>query len=87
MTTPIFYQIKVKGHLDRHWSDWFDGLTITHEPNGETLLAGSVVDQPALFGLLLKIRDLNLLLLSVSRVESGSVETGQSTPTDQETTG
>ena len=69
MSTPPFYQIKVMGHLDPGWSDWFEGLTIAHEPNGETLLAGPVVDQPALFGLLLKIRDLNLTLLSLNRIE------------------
>ncbi|MBI1878986.1 MAG: hypothetical protein HYR94_12340 [Chloroflexi bacterium] len=69
MTTPTFYQIKVKGHLDQHWSEWFDGLTITHATNGETVLSGSVMDQAALHGLLLKIRDLNLTLLAVNRVE------------------
>lgn len=69
MTTLTFYQIKVKGHLDPHWSEWFDGLTISHEANGETVLAGPVMDQAALHGLLLKIRDLNLTLLSVQRVE------------------
>ena len=75
MTTPIFYQITVKGHLDPRWSEWFDGLAITHEPNGETLLAGTVVDQAALFGLLLKIRDLNLTLLFLQRFESESAGT------------
>ncbi len=69
MTTPTFYQIKVKGHLDLHWSEWFDGLTIRHEPNGETVLVGPVVDQAALYGLLLKIRNLNLTLLAVTRLE------------------
>jgi len=75
MTTLVFYQIKIKGHLDPRWSEWFDGLTITHEPNGETTLSGPVVDQPALFGLLLKIRDLNLMLLSLNRSEPDSAET------------
>lgn len=75
MTTPTYYQIKIKGHLDPRWSEWFDGLAITHEPNGETLLVGPVVDQPALFGLLLKIRDLNLTLLSLNRIEPDSAET------------
>ena len=70
MTTPTFYQITLKGHLDLHWTDWFDGLTITHQANGETLLSGPVVDQAALYGLLLKIRDLNLPLLTVARLES-----------------
>ena len=72
MSAPPFYKIKVSGHLDPSWSEWLGGLTITHELNGETLLAGPVVDQPALFGLLLKIRDLNLTLLSLHRFEPDS---------------
>jgi hypothetical protein len=71
VTTPTFYQIKIKGHLDQQWSAWFDDLAITHEPNGETLLSGPVVDQAALYGLLLKIHNLNLTLLSLNRVEVG----------------
>jgi hypothetical protein len=69
MTTPIFYQIKIKGHLDQQWSAWFDDLTITPETTGETLLSGPVVDQAALYSLLLKIHNLNLTLLCVKRVE------------------
>jgi hypothetical protein len=69
MTTPSFYQIKIKGHLDQQWSAWFDDLTLTPETNGETLLSGPVVDQAALYGLLLKIHNLNLTLLCVERVE------------------
>ncbi len=75
MTTPTFYQIKIKGHLDPRWSEWFDELTITHQPNGATLLTGPVMDQSALFGLLLKIHDLNLTLLSLNRIESGLTKT------------
>jgi len=86
VTIPLIYQIKVKGHLDLRWSEWFDGLTISHEPNGETLLTGPVEDQPALFGLLLKIRDLNLTLLSLNRIEPDSAETNQP-PTDRNTIG
>ena len=63
------YQIVVKGHLDSEWSDWFDGLTITLGDNGETILSGPVVDQTALHGVLIKIRDLGLPLLSLVRVE------------------
>ena len=74
MTIPLIYQIKIKGHLDLRWSEWFDGLTISHEPNGETTLSGPVMDQPALFGLLLKIRDLNLTLLSLNRIEPDSAD-------------
>lgn len=62
-------EIRVKGHIDDHWSDWFEGLTITHTDQGETLLTGPVVDQAALHGLLAKVRDLGLLLLSVNSVE------------------
>jgi hypothetical protein len=69
METPTIYCIRVKGHLDPHWSEWFDGLAIIHEPNGETLFTGPVVDQAALYGLLIKMRDLNLPLLAVTRLE------------------
>jgi hypothetical protein len=64
------YQIRVQGNLDQKWSDWFDGFTITPQANGVTSLIGSVADQAALHGLLGKIRDLGLPLLSVKRVES-----------------
>jgi len=64
------YRIKVKGNLDKKWSDWFDGFTITLQANDETLLAGPVADQAALHGLLAKIRDLGLPLLSIKRVEA-----------------
>lgn len=67
---PAIYQIRVKGHLDRKWSDWFDGFTIAAQANDETLLTGSVPDQAALHGLLRKIGDLGLPLLLVRRVES-----------------
>ena len=63
------YQIVVKGHLDSEWSDWFDGLTITREDNGETLLTGPIVDQAALHGVLIKIRDLGLPLLRLACIE------------------
>ena len=66
---PRVYQIRIKGHLGHQWTDWFEGLTITLEDNGETLLTGPVVDQAALHGLLKKVRDLGMPLLSVNRVE------------------
>ena len=66
------YRITVKGHLDSEWSDWFDGLTITLVDNGETILSGPVVDQTALHGVLIKIRDLGLPLLSLTRIEPES---------------
>jgi len=65
------YRITIKGHLDREWSDWFDGLTITLGDNGETILTGPLIDQSALHGLLIKIRDLGLPLLSLTRIEMG----------------
>jgi len=64
-----FYRIRVKGHLDERWSEWFDGLGITNLKNGETMLSGEIVDQAALHGVLAKVRDLNLALVAVSRVE------------------
>ena len=71
---PLVYQIRIKGHLGRQWTDWFGGLTITLEDNGETLLTGPVVDQAALHGLLRKVRDVGMPLLSVSRVEPDQAE-------------
>lgn len=63
---PAVYHIRIKGHLDRGWADWFGGLAITLEENGETSLTGTVVDQAALHGLLRKVRDLGLPLVSVN---------------------
>jgi hypothetical protein len=62
------YEIRVKGHLPQDWSEWLDGLTITHDPNGETILIGPLRDQAALLGVMMKARDLGLTLLSVNRV-------------------
>jgi len=66
-----FYEIKVKGHLDEHWSEWFNGLTVSHDESGNTILSGPLPDQAALHGLLARVRDLGLPLLSVTRVEPG----------------
>jgi hypothetical protein len=66
---PGHYEIRIKGHLDNRWADWFEGLTITLEDNGETLLTGSIVDQAALHGWLRKVRDLGMPLISVIHVE------------------
>ena len=68
---PLVYQIRIKGHLGRQWTDWFEGLTITLEDNGDTLLTGPVIDQAALHGLLKKVRDLGMPLVSVSPLEHG----------------
>jgi len=65
---PTIYKIRIKGHLDPQWTDWFQGLTITLEENGETLLTGLVVDQAALHGLLKRVRDLGMPLISVCPV-------------------
>jgi hypothetical protein len=66
---PMVYQIRIEGHLGRQWTDWFGGLTITLEDNGDTLLTGPVVDQAALHGLLKKVRDLGMPLVAVIHVE------------------
>ncbi|HEX8219869.1 MAG TPA: hypothetical protein VF914_11760 [Chloroflexia bacterium] len=71
---PEYYEICLKGHLDARWENWFGDLTITLEDTGNTLLAGTVVDQAALHGLLRKVRDLGMPLISVIRVEHGQAE-------------
>jgi hypothetical protein len=70
----LVYQIRIKGHLGCEWADWFEGLTLTALDNGETLLTGPVVDQAALYGLLRKVRDLGIPLLSVIRMKPGQAE-------------
>ncbi len=71
---PLVYQIRLRGHLDPQWTTWFDGLTVTREEDGDTLLTGPVVDQAALHGLLRKVRDLGQPLVSVVRVELGATD-------------
>jgi hypothetical protein len=71
---PELYEIRLKGHLDDRWADWFGSMTITLEEDGDTLLTGPVVDQAALHGLLKKVRDLGMPLLSVNRVEPGQAD-------------
>lgn len=68
------YEIRIKGHLDNRWADWFEGLTITLEDDGDTLLIGRVSDQAALHGLLKKVRDLGLPLVSVSPIEPSQAD-------------
>ncbi len=80
LSQPVVYQIKIEGHLGRQWTDWFEGLTITLEDNGETLLTGPVIDQAALHGLLKKVRDWGLPLISINRVDplqAKTLETNQ----------
>ena len=67
---PGFYEIRLKGHLDGRWAAWFEGMTITLEDNGDTLLTGPVVDQAALHGLLKRVRDLGMPLVSVNPNET-----------------
>jgi len=67
MDKPCVYEIRVEGHLADRWSDWFDGLAIHTDPNGETTLSGPLTDQAALFGVLARIHNLNLVLTSVNR--------------------
>jgi hypothetical protein len=71
---PGLYEIRLKGHLDNRWADWFEGLSFTHDSDGTTILCGPVVDQAALHGLLKNVRDLGIPLLSVMRVEPGQVD-------------
>jgi hypothetical protein len=77
---PLVYQIRIKGHLSGQWTDWFEGLTITLEDNGDTLLTGPVIDQSALHGLLKKVRDLGLPLLSVNRVQANQADASDVKP-------
>ncbi len=77
---PAIYQIRIKGHLDERWADWFEGLIITLENNGDTLLTGPVVDQAALHGLLKRVRDLGTHLISIIRVESVQVDPPDADP-------
>ena len=82
---PVVYQIRLKGHLGSQWTDWFEGLTITLEEGGDTLLTGPVIDQAALHGLLKKVRDLGMPLVSVSPLEplpSTTLGTGQTDQSD-----
>jgi hypothetical protein len=69
-TSPFIYEIRVAGHLSPQWMDWFEGLTVTLEETGNTLLSGPVADQAALYGLLKKVRDTGLTLLAVNLIHS-----------------
>jgi hypothetical protein len=70
-----YYEIRIKGHLDKSWTDWFDALEIRHEDNGETLIIGFLPDQAALHGILSRLRDLGIELISVNQVDEASGHT------------
>jgi hypothetical protein len=72
---PVVYQIRVKGQLGPQWTDWFGGLAIAVEEDGDTLLTGPLVDQAALYGLLKKVRDLGMPLVSVNCIQPGPTNT------------
>jgi len=69
---PMVYQIRIKGHLSSQWADWFEGLTITLEDEGYTLLTGPIIDDAALYGILKRVRDLGMQLVSVNQIEPDS---------------
>jgi len=77
---PGRYEIRLKGHLDSRWAAWFDGLSLTNETDGSTIIYGPVADQSALYGLLQKVRDLGLPLVSVTQVEPGQPDAPASGP-------
>jgi hypothetical protein len=81
------YEIRLAGHLDQRWSAWFDGLRITQQTDGTTVLLAQVVDQAALHGLLHKVRDLALPLISVARIEPAAPPPAPPAPTHQPTPG
>ena len=78
--SPGRYEIRLKGHLDSRWAAWFDGLSLTNENDGTTVIHGPVVDQAALHGLLQKVRDLGLPLVSVTQVEPDQPDAPASGP-------
>lgn len=68
---PYIYQVKIEGYLGSQWVDWFDGMSITHEEENITVLTGAIVDQSALYGLLKKLRNLGMTLISLQRLDEG----------------
>lgn len=71
---PRIYELRIEGHLNDRWADWFEGLTLIREDSGDTVLTGPVVDQAALHGLLRKVRDLGMPLISVICVRPGQTD-------------
>ena len=79
---PGRYEIRLKGHLNSRWAAWFDGLSLSNQSDGTTLIRGPVADQAALHGLLQKVRDLGLPLISVTQIQPGQPECPPSSPPD-----
>ena len=75
--TGEIYEIKIKGHLNDSWADWFDGMAFTHESDGSTTLTGKIIDQAALHGMLKKIRDLGIPLLSVNPLDPDQLDVAE----------
>jgi len=75
------YEIRLAGHLDAHWASWFDGLAVSHQGDGTTVISGSVADQAALHGLLQRVRDLGLPLVSVTQVDTDQADAPTAAPT------
>jgi len=75
-----WYEIRIKGHLDSRWAAWFDGLSLTHDSDGTTVISGPVVDQAALHGLLHKVRDVGIPLLSIAQVDPDEPDVPTITP-------
>jgi len=82
MSKPIFYEIQVEGHIGSSWSSWFEGLTIRREETGETVLTGPIKDEAALYGVLMRIRDLGLPLLEIKRIVGAEEPSGGQTSGD-----
>lgn len=76
----MIYQIRIKGHLDEQWTDWFSGLTITLEESGYSLLTGPITDQAALFGLLRRVSDLGMKLISFNQVDTDNQQISTNKP-------
>lgn len=81
-TSPGLYEIRVHGRLEPRWSTWFDGFTLTPEPDGTTVISGTVIDQAALHGLLQSLRDLGLPLVSVTQQQPGTPQSPASSAPD-----
>ena len=84
MDTPKIYEIRVEGHLSSSWSDWLEGMSIRHEESGETVLLGPLVDQAALHGVLMRIRDLGLPLVVVRRIGQPTAHASNGQKTEEE---